>query len=307
VSQEPISEGVRDDRVWWPARITAIVIIPILTAAFVILYLFPFHTRRLWAWTINPTMSALFMGAGYLSGAYFFVRVATAKQWSRVGHAFICVTVFAAMLGIGTFVHWDRFNHDHVSFWAWLLLYTSTPFLLPWLWWRNKRTDPGTLAPGDREVPLAVRRIMAVVGALQLGFAAVLFLRPTAITSNWPWPLTPLTARSLSAYAAFPAVGYLIFAFEKRWSALQILIEIPMVALPLIGIAAIRAHAEFEGADLLVWGWRIGLVAAWALLASLWLAMRRPVLPLPGGEGGQGGEAAPAAAIPLQPADQPGQ
>jgi len=295
-------EYVRDDKVWLPARITALVIIPVLTAAFVILYGFPSHTKALWAWTIHPTMSAMFMGGGYISGAYLFYRVATVKEWHRVGHAFIGVTTFATMLGIGTFVHWDKFNHSHVSFFAWLLLYVTTPFLLPWLWYQNKRTDPKTLAPGDREVPQAIRTVMAVVGGAQLAFAAVMFVRPTAVISKWPWALTPLTARSLSAYAAFPAVGYLFFAVEKRWSALQVLIELPLVALPLIGIAAIRAHDEFHGSGLTVWGWRIGLVVAWGLLFALWTAMRRPVVSVaPGADRGE------LAGSPLQAADQPSQ
>lgn len=291
-----------DDRVMLPTRITAIAIIPILSAAFVILYFFPFHTKALWAWTIKPTMSAIFMGAGYLSGAYFFYRAATLKEWHRLGHAFICVTVFATMLGIGTFVHWDKFNHVHVSFWAWLLLYTSTPILLPWLWYVNRRRDPHVLAAGGREVPKPIRIVMAAAGGGQLAFAAVLFIRPTAVMAHWPWTLTPLTARSLSAYAAFPAVGYLAFAFEKRWSALQVLIEIPMIALVLIAIGAIRAHAEFHGSGAVVWGWRIGLVAAWLLLVSLWVAMRRPaVLPRPRTDGGE------LASRPLEAADEPRQ
>ena len=292
--------AVRDDTIWLPARITAAVIVPVLTAAFVILFGFPFHTKALWAWTIASPMSAMFMGAGYISGAYLFVRVLTRKEWHRVDHAFIPVTLFATLLGIGTFVHWDKFNHHHVSFFAWLLLYVTTPLLLPWLWWQNRRTDPLTPEPGDREVPVPIRRVMAVVGAGQLAFAAVMFLRPTAIIPHWPWSLTPLTCRSLSAYAAFPAVGYLYFAVERRWSALEILIEIPMIALPLIGIAAIRGHAEFRGSDGVVWGWRVGLVVAWVLLAALWVSMRRPVLALPREEVGE-------AAVSFETADEPSQ
>lgn len=44
----------------------------------------------------------------------------------------------------------------------------------------------------------------------------------------------------------------------------------------LIGIAAIRAQAEFDGSGALVWGWRIGLAVALALFVALRLAMARP-------------------------------
>ncbi len=38
---------------------------------------------------------------------------------------------------------------------------------------------------------------MALVGAGQLTFALVMFVRPSAVLAWWPWALTPLTARTL--------------------------------------------------------------------------------------------------------------
>jgi hypothetical protein len=267
-----------DDRVLKSTRIVSVAIVPVLAAAFVILYLFPGRTRQLWSWEMHPTMTAMVMGGGYLSGAYFFYRAATVREWHRVGLGFVAITVFATMLAVGTVLHWDRFNHDHVSFWAWALLYFSTPVLLPWLWARNRRHDPHVLEPGDRLVPTPVRVVMVAVGAAQLAVAAVMFLRPTAIASHAPWMLTPLTCRSLSAFAAFPSIVYLAFAFERRWSSFQILVEVAMAGMVLIGIAAIRARDEFQGDDLLVWGWRIGLAVALVLLTTLRVAMSRPAV-----------------------------
>ena len=267
---------MNDDRILKPTRIVSVAIIPVLVAAFVILYLFPSRTRQLWAWEMHPTMTAMVMGGGYLSGAYFFFRAATVEQWHRIGLGFVAITAFTAMLGIATLVHWNRFNHGHVSFWAWALLYFSTPVLLPWLWLRNRSHDPHVIEPGDRLVPNQVRVAMVAVGAAQLTVAAVMFLRPSAIVGHAPWKLTPLTCRSLSAFAAFPSIIYLAFAFEKRWSSFQILIEVAIAGMALIGIAAIRAHAEFDGSGALVWGWRVGLAVALVLFVALRLAMAMP-------------------------------
>ena len=64
--------------------------------------------------------AALIMGAGYVSGAYSFTRAATVPEWHRVGVGFGGTTVFASMPTVTTLPDGDRFNHDHVSFWAWV-------------------------------------------------------------------------------------------------------------------------------------------------------------------------------------------
>jgi hypothetical protein len=266
-----------DDHVMPTTRAVAIAIIPVLTAAFVILYLFPTRTEELWAWTISPTMTAMFMGGGYLAGAYLFLRVSTTRQFHRVGVLFPAITVFTTLLLLATIIHWDRFNHDHVSFWAWLLLYIVTPPLLPWLWLRNRRFEPHLPEPGERLVPTPLRTVMVAAGIGQLAFALILFVRPSAIAPHWPWMLTPLTARVVSAFAAFPAVGYLAFAFDRRWSSLRHVLEVATLGIVFIGIAAIQASDVFNGPRGIVVAWRIGLVVALVLLVAVQVAMARPI------------------------------
>ncbi len=55
-----------------PPGSTAPAVIPVLLAAFVILYGFPGETMQLWTWMVCPDMNALLMGGGYRAGAYFF-------------------------------------------------------------------------------------------------------------------------------------------------------------------------------------------------------------------------------------------
>lgn len=104
-----------DDRILPETRWLAAVIIPFLVVAFVILYFLPHDTDKLFAWTIKPTMTPMMLGAAYLGGIYFFTRVIAAKQWHLVKLGFLPVTIFASLLGIATILHWDRFNHSHIS------------------------------------------------------------------------------------------------------------------------------------------------------------------------------------------------
>ena len=73
---------LRDDRVLPYTRLLSLLIIPFLLAAFVVLYFFPGDTKRLFAWTINPTMTPMMLASAYLGGAYFFVRVLWVRHWN---------------------------------------------------------------------------------------------------------------------------------------------------------------------------------------------------------------------------------
>jgi len=264
---------VKDDRLLAPTLWTAVLIVPVLVAAFVILFLD--RTRQLWAWTIAPSMTAMVMGAGYLSGAYFFVRVATVRRWHRVWPGFVSTTLFTTVLLLATLLHWDKFDHGHVSFWAWLTLYVVTPALLPWLWWLNRRTDPGTAEPGDVRVDRRLRLAVATAGALQLLVAAVILIRPGLAIAHAPWKLTPLTARTLSAFIAFPAATMLCFLADDRWSSFRIPFETATFGLCLVGLAAIRAHGDLQGPRSSVALFVFALVIAIVLLIALQVVLDR--------------------------------
>jgi hypothetical protein len=242
-----LTETLADDRVLAPARWVAALIVPVLTAAFVILYLFPGRTRQLWAWTIMPSMSALVMGAGYGAGAHLFLRAATAREWHRVSVGFLGAWLFASLLGVTTILHWDRFNHDHVSFWGWLALYVITPVLLPWLGAVNRRTDPRVAAPGEVVVPRRLRLAVGTVGVVWLAFALAMFVNPDPFLEWWPWTLTTLTARSLSAFLAFPALMLVWFLFDERWSSFEIALETAAIGMALVGFGVLRATDDFGG------------------------------------------------------------
>jgi len=270
----PATDGHRDDRVLAPTRWVSIGIVPVLCAAFVILYFFPDKTKQLWAWTIHPTMTTMMMGGGYLAGAWFFARAATSGEGHRVLKGLLGTTVFTSLLLGATLLHWDTFNHTHVSFWAWLLLYVATPPLLPWLWFNNRKTDPGTPASGDVAVPDAVRVVVTAIGAGQLVFAVVMFVAPSLVIPHWPWLIRPLTARVIAAFIAFPAVTWVLFATDRRWSSFEIPMETATIGLVLVLVATVRASEEFDGAAP---AYSALLLATIAALIGLQVVMRRRV------------------------------
>ena len=248
---------------------------PLLVAAFAVLYVIPGDTDRLWAWTVTPPLTAMIMGGGYLAGAYYFFRVATVREWHRIGVGILATTVFATLLGLATFLHWDRFHHDHVSFWAWLLLYTVTPVLVPVRWMKNRRTDPGRPSAHDVVIPVRTRRVLAAAAAGQVAIAATMFVRPELAIDRWPWTLTPLTARTLSAFIAFPAVMWLCLLMDGRWSSFEIPVETAGVGLALVGLALVRGRDQLSGSEEATWAYTILLLAMLSGLVALRLTMGR--------------------------------
>ena len=103
---------VADDRVLPYTRALSLCIVPFLVAGFVILYLFPQHTARLWAWPLHPAMTSAVLASAYLGGAYFFVRAALERRWHVLSPGLLAVTLFAGLLGLATVLQWSKFTRQ---------------------------------------------------------------------------------------------------------------------------------------------------------------------------------------------------
>jgi hypothetical protein len=265
---------VRDDRVQPFTRVVAYAIVPFLVVAFAVLYPWPDDTGRLFAWRIVPTITAMVLGSAYLGGAYFFVRTARATAWHTVKGGFLAVGVFASLMGIATILHWGKFNHHHVAFWLWALLYFTTPFLIFWVWLRNRRHD-APAAVGEALLPPFVATVIGVVGILALVMGLFLFLAPTSVAGWWPWPLTPLTGRVLGAIFSLglAGIGALV---DRRWSSARLPFQVAVVMLTLILVAGVRAHAQFDPANVFTWLFAAGFAGVTVAMAAIYRRMQHP-------------------------------
>jgi hypothetical protein len=258
----------RDDRVLLETRALGAVIVPFLLVAFCLLYGFPDDAADWFAWAIQPRMTPLIMGAGYIAGTYFFVRVVLARRWHEVHIGFLPITAFTLFLAIATFSHLDRFDHDRVAFWIWTGLYVVTPVLVPLAWWRNRATDPRTPEAGDL-LSARVRTVLKATGAVQLAVALVLLLSPSTMIDIWPWKLTPLTAQVLGGWFALPGVTALMMGIDGRGSAIRITLESQLIGLALILLGAPRAWGDFDTSNALSFVFVGGLALLLAGLLGL--------------------------------------
>ncbi len=265
-------------------RWAALVVFVILVPAVVVLWGVPGRTEDLWAWGIKPELMAVFLGAGYGAGAYFFWRTFRAERWHPSSPGVLGASVFAGLMLIATIIHWDRLNHGHapalaaVAFYGWTIVYVLSPFAVFGLWWRNRTTDSGAPEARDAVVPraaLVAARIFAF-GALAGGL--LVFVVPRVAIDIWPWTLTPLTARVLASFAVQVGVGALMLSRDSRWSAWRLIVQTFFVATALLLVEAIRAFDEFDVTNPVTWFYLGGLVGTASALGLLYRRMERASL-----------------------------
>ena len=254
-------------------RILARIIVPILLAAFIMLFIFPGRTEQLFAWRIDSAMTAMMLGATYLGGAYFFSRVVMAKRWHEVKLGFLPVSAFAGTLGIATALHWDKFTHGHISFQLWALLYFALPFVIPVAWYLNNKAFPSSKAP-TTQLPQTIRALFGGLGALLTVVSLLMLLAPALMMPTWPWDLTPLTTRVMAAMFILTGLVGLGVSMNGIWEAARFILHAQVIAIVFILISAVRAAGEFDWSSGVSWLFTGGLSAVLVLALFVLISLK---------------------------------
>ncbi|MGD8168773.1 hypothetical protein ACEXOS_021280 [Herbiconiux sp. P16] len=224
----------RTDRILPYTRVVSVIIIPFLVVASVLLYVLPDRTDELFAWTIAPPLTAMLLGCAYLGGIWFFAACLRLRRWHAIGWGFPAVFVFASLLAIATFLHWDRFHSGHISFIVWVTLYVTTPVLVLVAFILNRPQDSGAPDARDYPVPRWLRGLLAVIGLLAAVIGVVLFVAPQLAIEIWAWELTPLTARVAGAILTLPGMVNVWLFVDARWSAFRSVVQAELISLVFI-------------------------------------------------------------------------
>jgi hypothetical protein len=189
------------------------------------------------------------------------------------------VFLFATLLLIATFLHWDKFTHNHPVFWIWVFIYVVAPILTPIAFLRNWREDPNTFDDRDASVPLGLRIVWLVPGAIFLAAAAYAFIKPAWLIPLWPWKATPLTMRVMMSFYSMLGVAVIAVVREPRWSAWRVGLIGVIAWHALVLLAALLRQEDFKGGLLGGWWfWFEGIVLVAA--ASTFLFMQTRVKPV---------------------------
>jgi hypothetical protein len=269
------SLDIPDIRVQPVLIVLSALLIPILTVAFIMLYLFPQSIGAdYFAWPINPAMSSMMLGATYLGGAFFFVVVLVSRKWRHVWLGFIPVSAFAGTLGIATLLHWDRFVHERFAFQLWAFLYFTVPLILPILWYRNHRLYSVEKDYQEHDLNHLSRWSFGALGIILTIAGMLLLFFPQQMINTWPWTLTPLTARVMSSIFILPGLVGLSLAYVGSWESTRFLLQAQAFTIILMLIASFVARDDFDWNFPGSWLFIGGLSLVLILIVYTFISMR---------------------------------
>ncbi|TLM87774.1 hypothetical protein FDW84_02510 [Pseudarthrobacter sp. NamE5] len=248
-----------------------------------VLFVFPLRTAEWFAWTVNPPMTAVFLGAAYWASAGLEVTGARSADWDSARLAVWPVFAFTTLtLGV-TLLHLDRFHLSpdnallaQAAAWAWLAIYAIVPvamLVISRMQIRSRRPDPESRTEGRPVLPPALRLLLVGIAAVLLLYGVALLAVPVPAATWWPWPLSELTARAVGAWL----VGLGWAAAQGQLSDDLRLVR--PVALTSVAFVILQALALLRHGDALAWPSApaiafvtvlvaIGVAGGWALALS---------------------------------------
>jgi hypothetical protein len=185
------------------------------------------YTDRYFAWTINPPLTAAFLGAGYWASFAMEYLASRKRAWAQARIAVPAVLIFTTLTLIATLLHLDRFHLNHpdlptrTAAWVWLAVYAIVPPAMAALLVLQLRV-PGADPPRQAPLPRWTHAILIVHALLMVPLGAALFLAPQATAPLWIWTLTPLTARAVGAWLLALGVAAAHSSWENDWQRVQI-------------------------------------------------------------------------------------
>jgi hypothetical protein len=211
----------------------------------VLLFIGATETDRFFSWTIEPPLTAAFLGAAYWAAFVLLAWAAAQESWRTAQTAIPPVLAIAVLLLVTTFAHLDKFDFDSVFGWFWTVVYIAvTPLLVFLVLGEGNRPHP-PLDTGPR-IPVSLRALLSLQAAVMLALGAALMIAPEDAASLWPWTLTPLTGRAIGAFLIGFGVAAVFAVREddlRRWRGAGI----AYAALGALELLAAAIHSDDLG------------------------------------------------------------
>jgi len=190
------------------------------------LYFFSEKTDLLFSWTINPPLTAAYLGAGYLAAFVLEYLASREKSWANARIAVPGMWSFTFVTLIVTLYHLDRFHFDSPNLitvagtWVWLLVYILVPIVLGIFWIRQIR-QAGMEPTRVNKLPGWLRYSALIQGIVLVVSGTVMVLLPDKAIPYWPWTLSALTCRAIGAWGIGNGVFTIQAYIENDWERMR--------------------------------------------------------------------------------------
>ncbi|WP_127125188.1 hypothetical protein [Georgenia sp. SYP-B2076] len=227
-------------------RVLLLAFAALTVLAFVALFVLSGQTERTFAWTIDVPATAAFMGAGYASGTVLVLLALRSGSWVTTRAPMVTILVFATLSLVATLVHLSRLHlaaPDPVARFAgylWLIVYLVVPVGMVVVTALQERLGDA-VGRRRRAMPLWLRLLIAAEGAVMLVVGAALFLAPASAAALWPWPLTPLTARTVAAWLLAYGFAAALVVRDNDLGRLRV----PAIAYAVFGLLTLSVPVRF--------------------------------------------------------------
>ena len=235
------------------------------------LFLLTDSTEDTFAWTVGSGATATVIGAFYWTACVLAYLSYRRQPWVRARVGVPGVTLFLWATLFATLVHLENFHlvtgstSGRIAGWAWLVIYAVDPVLVTIALVVQRRAG-GVDPPRVVELPTFYRAALVAVGT---GFAvvgAVMVAVPDVVLDAAPFPLTPLTSRTIGAWVVAMGIVFVTMAWENDRDRIRPAAVASLVASVLLVIGMVRYWDAFTW-DASGWVYlvMIGLILAMGL------------------------------------------
>ena len=230
------------------------------------LFVFPEATDTMFAWSIQPALTAAFLGANYLAAGVIEFGAARQVVWARARVAVPAVLLFTVLTALLTLWNLSDYNLRNPMAWLWIIVYLGVPPVLGLAWWKQCAT-PGAEPPREAPLPRAMRSITVLLGVTIIGFGLALIVVPRWASPLWPWILTSADdtygSGSAGVMEAYVGVWLLSWGAVMLHAAIENdLLRTGYVFASLVALASLQSLALY----------RFSLIANWHTPAAIYLS-----------------------------------
>lgn len=240
------------------------------------LFLLSEQTDRFFAWTINPPLTAAWLGATFWASAVIVFLASRQPVFAKLRPSMPGGLLFVWLMLGATVLHLDRFHLDQLTGVVWVAVYFVVPPALTVILWRQFRA-PGGDPPRTAPLPGWLRLAFGLYAVLILLLGAGLYLMPQQTAALWPWTLTPLTARATAAWLIPLGVIAAQIIWENDFGRVQATMMGAIVFAILHFLVVVRYASVFTWNNPASWLYLLILVATLVVGIYGWLAAQRSV------------------------------